>query len=38
MNRISNLVAHGEINNIEQRIGDTLNKVRDEIKAKIGSN
>jgi len=38
MNKIRNLVAHGEINNIEQRIGDTLNKVRDEIKAKIHAN
>ncbi|SDP04547.1 hypothetical protein SAMN05428975_0125 [Mucilaginibacter sp. OK268] len=38
MNKIRNLVAHGEINNIEQRIGDTLNKVRDEIKAKIQGN
>jgi hypothetical protein len=38
MNKIRNLVAHGEINNIEQRIGDTLNKIRDEIKAKIHAN
>jgi hypothetical protein len=38
MNKISNLIAHGEINNIEQRIGDILNKVRDEIKAKIQAN
>lgn len=38
MNKIRNLVAHGEINNLEQRIGDTLNKVRDEIKAKIQAN
>ncbi|MBB6129128.1 hypothetical protein [Mucilaginibacter lappiensis] len=37
MNKIRNLVAHGEINNIEQRIGDTLNKVRAEIKEKINS-
>ena len=38
MNKIRNLVAHGEINNIEQRIGDTLNKVKDEVKAKIQTN
>ncbi|MBB6112309.1 hypothetical protein SAMN05421821_11737 [Mucilaginibacter lappiensis] len=38
MNKIRNLVAHGEINNIEQRIGDTLNKVRAEIKSKIQGN
>jgi len=38
MNKIRNLVAHGEINNIEQRIGDTLNKIRDEIKVKIHAN
>jgi hypothetical protein len=34
MNKIRNLVAHGEINNIEQRIGDILNKVRDRSKQK----
>ncbi|NHA07940.1 hypothetical protein G7092_29340 [Mucilaginibacter sp. HC2] len=37
MNKIRNLIAHGEINNIEQRIGDTLNKVTAEVKTKINS-